>query len=57
MKRYDMPEGPATDLEAQRGRNAMRKSSYELADMLDRVTAENLHPEVDFGKPEGGEQR
>ncbi len=33
-----------------------RESTYNLAEMLDRVTPENLHPEADFGEPEGEEQ-
>jgi len=28
---------------------------YRLSDLLDRVTAENLHAESDFGPPVGGE--
>ena len=34
----------------------MRKRAYELADLLSRMTADNLHPEQDIGKPQGNEQ-
>ena len=44
------------EMEVQGGRIVMRKSSYEPADMLDRITAGNLHSEEDFGGPEGEER-
>lgn len=50
-----LSEGSAMEMEVQGGRIVMRKSSYDLADMLDRITAANLHPETDFGGPEGEE--
>ena len=49
-------EGSAVEIDAQQGRIVMRKSSYDLADMLERITPENVHSEVDFGGPEGEEQ-
>ena len=49
-------EGSAVEIDAQQGRIVMRKSSYDLADMLQRITPENVHSEVDFGSPEGEEQ-
>ena len=33
----------------------LRKQPFELGKMLERITAENLHGEYDFGKREGGE--
>ena len=36
-------------------RAAMRKKTCDLDDLLSRVTADNLHPEQDFGEPRGGE--
>ena len=44
------------DTERQESCSEARKSTCNLAEMLDRVTPENLHPEVDFGEPEGEEQ-
>ena len=55
-QRQEIPEIPAATIEAKSGRAARPRSEYRLADMLDRMTAENLHPEVDFGRPEGEEQ-
>ena len=52
----DTPESPAEDIEPEVGRPAPPLDRYELAEMVERMTAENLHPEVDFGKPEGVEQ-
>ena len=33
----------------------MGKETYNLEDMLARITDENLHPEVDTGPPQGNE--
>lgn len=33
-----------------------RKSNDDLADLLSRVTADNLHPEQETGEPRGNEQ-
>lgn len=49
-------EGSAMEMEAQEGRIVLRKRPYDLAEMLDGITADNLHSEQDFGKPEGNEQ-
>ena len=34
----------------------MRKRAYNLTDMLDQVTAENLHPEMSAGPALGNEE-
>ena len=36
-------------------RAAMRKKTYDLTDLLSRMTTGNLHAEQDFGEPRGGE--
>ncbi len=33
----------------------VRRKSYKLADLLKEITAENQHPLVDFGPPQGKE--
>lgn len=48
-------EGSAMEMEVRSGRIVMRKSSYDLADMVERITPENVHSEVDFGGPVGEE--
>ena len=55
-QRGDTPESPVEDVETESRRAALPTGRYELAEMVERMTAENLHPEVDFGKPEGEEQ-
>lgn len=55
-QRGNTPESPARHIEPEAGRPAPPLDRYELAEMVDRMTAENLHPEVDFGGPEGEEQ-
>ncbi len=32
-----------------------RRSGYRLADLVEQITVENLHGEVDFGEPVGRE--
>ncbi len=49
-------EGSAMEMEAQEDRIVLRKRAYDLAEMLDGITADNLHSEQDFGEPEGNEQ-
>ena len=51
-----MSEGSAVEMDAQEGQIVLRKKSHDLADMLSRITADNLHPEQDFGEPQGNEQ-
>ncbi|MCY4396955.1 MAG: AbrB/MazE/SpoVT family DNA-binding domain-containing protein [Rhodospirillaceae bacterium] len=52
----EVSEGSAVEMDAQDGRIVLRKKSHDLADMLSRITADNLHAEQDFGEPEGNEQ-
>ena len=49
-------EGSAVEMDVQDGQIVLRKKSHDLADMLSRITADNLHPEQDFGEPQGNEQ-
>ena len=49
-------EGSAMEMEAQDGGIVLWKRSHDLADMLSRITADNLHEEQDFGEPQGNEQ-
>ena len=49
-------EGSAVEMDAQDGQIVLRTKSHDLADMLSRITADNLHPEQDFGEPQGNEQ-
>lgn len=49
-------EGSAVAIDVQGGRIVMRKRTYDLADMLTQVTADNAHPEQDIGDAQGNEQ-
>ena len=49
-------EGSAIEMDAESGRIVMQKRSYDLNDMLERITVDNLHEEQDFGASEGKEQ-
>ncbi len=47
------------DIREERGRIVvapLRPRSYDLADLLKKVTPDNLHDAVDFGRPVGKER-
>jgi antitoxin component of MazEF toxin-antitoxin module len=49
-------KGQATGAIPEGERVTTRKSNDDLADLLSRVTADNLHPEQETGEPRGNEQ-
>ncbi len=49
-------ESAAVETASQSDFSEMRKRPYDLADLLSRVTDDNLHPEQDTGEPQGNEQ-
>ncbi len=49
-------EGAAVETALQGDPLRMRKRPYDLADLLSRITDDNLHPEQDTGDPQGNEQ-
>ncbi|MDE0049176.1 MAG: AbrB/MazE/SpoVT family DNA-binding domain-containing protein [Rhodospirillales bacterium] len=55
-EQWGVSEGSAIEMASQGDRVVMRRRPYDLADMLSRVTAENLHPEQDTGEAQGSEQ-
>ena len=49
-------DGTVVDLRIDKGRLVIapfQKNAYNLSEMLEQVTPENLHAEVDFGEPMG----
>ena len=47
------------DIREEQGRivvEPLRPTSYELADLIEGITPDNLHDEVDFGRPVGKEK-
>ena len=51
--------GDVVDVREEQGRivvEPLQATSYDLADLLDRITPENLHEDVDFGPPTGRER-
>ena len=55
-KQCGISEGSAMEMDVQSGRIALWKRNYDLADMVSRITPENVHPETDMGPPRGHEQ-
>lgn len=49
----------AVDVREENGRivvEPLRPSSYDLADLVGKITLDNLHDELDFGPPAGKER-
>ncbi len=55
-EQWGVSEGSAIEMQSQGDRVVMRKRAYDLADMLSRMTADNVHPEHDTGEAQGNER-
>ena len=55
-EQWGVHEGSAIELVPRGDQVVMRKRTYNLADMLAKITDDNLHPEVDTGPPQGKEE-
>ncbi len=55
-EQWDVSEGSHIEMASQGDQVVMRKQTYNLADLLADVTADNLHQEQDFGESRGREQ-
>ncbi len=55
-EQWGVSEGSAIEMESAGGEVVLRRQTYNLADMLSRVTVEDLHPEQDIGESQGKEQ-
>ncbi len=49
-------EGSAIDISAHDGHIVLSQKPYDLAELLARVTPENLHTEQDTGSAQGSEE-
>lgn len=55
-EQWDVSEGSHIEMASQGDQVVMRKQTYNLADLLADVTADNLHREQDSGESRGREQ-
>lgn len=55
-EQWGVREGSAVELVSRGEQVVIRKKRYDLAEMLGRVSPDNLHSEVDFGPPAGREE-
>ncbi len=55
-EQWGVREGSAVELESHGEQVVIRKKRYDLAEMLSKVSPDNLHSEVDFGPPVGREE-
>ncbi len=55
-EQWGVREGSAVELVSRGEQVVIRKKRYDLAEMLERVSPDNLHSEVDFGPPAGREE-
>lgn len=54
-EQWGVCEGSAIEIVSHGDQVVMRKRTYNLADMLDQITEDNLHPELDTGPTQGNE--
>ena len=55
-EQWGVSEGSVIDMASHGDRVVMRKRTYDLDELLSRITDDNLHPEQDTGEPLGNEQ-
>ncbi len=55
-EQWGVQEGSAVEIISRGDHVVLRKRSYDLADMLAQVTADNLHPELDAPTTRGNEE-
>ena len=55
-EQWGVREGSAIEIISRGEQLVLRKKTYNLADMLAQVTADNLHPELDTGPAQGNEE-
>ena len=53
---WGVHEGSAIEIAPRGEQGVMRKRDCSLTDMLDQVTADNLHPEMSVGSAMGNEE-
>ena len=54
-EQWGVHEGSAIEIVSQDDQVVLHKRSHSLTEMLARVTADNLHSELDTGPPAGNE--
>ena len=54
-EQWGVREGSAIEMSTRGDRVVMRKRAYRLVDMLEEITADNLHAEQDAGPAQGVE--
>ena len=55
VEQWGVREGSSIEIVPDGDQVVLRKTSYDLADMLAQVTPDNLHPEQDTGPAQGRE--
>ena len=56
VDQWGVCEGSAIEIVLHGDQVVIRKRTYNLADMLDQVTEDNLHPGLDTGPAQGNEE-
>ena len=55
-EQWGVREGSEIEMASLDGQLVLRKKTRPLAEMLDQITPENLHPEQEVGPPVGNEE-
>lgn len=55
-EQWGVHEGSAIEIVPDGDTLMLRKQAYDLTSLLDQVTPDNLHQEMDIGSPQGNEE-
>ena len=55
-EQWGVQEGSSIEIVSDDGQVILRKTPYDLADMLAQVNPDNVHTEHDFGQAQGNEE-
>ena len=55
-EQWGVQEGSAIEIVPDGDTLTLRKQVYDLTSLLDQVTPDNLHQEIDTGSPQGNEE-
>ena len=55
VEQWGLQEGSTLDIAKFGDQLLLRKKSYNLEELVAQIDPDNLHPEIDFGSPQGNE--
>jgi len=56
VKEFDLRNGSPVDITEEEGKLIIKPQKETLEKLLEKITPENIHEEINFGKTEGNEE-